>query len=104
MVPDGAAFLRTSFASRIAAARDGPSKHRLLRGARGLWVIWHVFSVTQDSKGRAAVFGVRVIACAMFSGVAPRLSELKKLGLAVKPLIWGLRAAGSSSRCMRPKY
>merc|ERR1711965_710309 len=25
----------------------------------------------------------------MFSGVAPRLSELKKLGLAVKPLIWG---------------
>jgi hypothetical protein len=77
-----------------------PSKHRPRTSfARYFWPCFcaalaasglaHVFSVTQDSKAAQLSSVSALIACAMFSGVAPRLSELKKLGLAVKPLIWG---------------
>ena len=64
----------------------GPASAASALAASGLS---HVFSVTQDSKAAQLSSVSALIACAMFSGVAPRLSELKKLGLAVKPLIWG---------------
>jgi len=48
----------------------------------------HVFNVAQDPKAAQLSSVSFLVVAAMFSGVAPRLSELATLGPGAKPVIW----------------